>query len=470
MSLFIEKILHPIIRYKLKKETDKWLDEVEDWKLSDWRNFQAERFEELKKSDNFRFIESYFPYLKELGYEELVDVGSVDYYPCPPPEFPYKTYVSTTGTVRKKFVLYTRDDLIWVARGVRRVLRLAFRELPSDRFFMMHSGRPYASWAYSHIVKNFIKYYVEVEIRELSDIDIAISKAKIFGPFNVIGGAQAYQTRFLESLDKKDSRAIFGEPVTIITGADILYPTVLDEFKGFLNKFGVEEGYICDFYGASEVPVIGVTPEEYYTRDRYDLLFMPDVSIQVLEMKNGKRKNLLDAEKGDEGVLLSTPLFQFMIPNYRLKDIVRVVGRDPKTGLPTLKVLGREMYKVVFRHKSIGRVEGYTGVMFKIGRGAPLNVYDFDAFMRVFKTRYLLVVDKGDKKDLFRLYVEKPIKLEEFVEAMEKNKIVKPLYQAYIAGRLEIEIVRVDLKHLDVDFGDRIVGQPKIPKVIVRGL
>jgi len=462
MYNLLNKIKGALIRWKLKRIAKKWIEETENWKKTDWKDFQEERFEGLKLSS---WTLRLFPDVQNYSYDELINYPPVNYYPSVPPDFKAAIRVSSTGTVKQKIISYTRNDVLWIARSVGRLLHLSFETLPNDLSLLIHSGPPYASWAYTHMSKNLVRKLIDIEVKDPESLIGQLNLAKKFGPYDAIGGSQAYLVMLIENLGK-DVHKIFRNDTVVVTGGDVLYDSIIAYFKARLSDLGIDRVYIDDFYGASEVPVIGIIPERYYVREKYEHLFMPESAVQILVKEDGTKVNLFDAKPGDSGKLLSTLLFDLMIPNYNLKDIIYVTGRDPKTGLPTFKVLGREMYKVTIEHPLIGVVKGYTGTMFKL-LAAPMNTFAFDSLMARFKTRYLLLIFIKKGKVIFELYTEKPIEEKFLVKQFQYDPLLKPLYQIYISGLLEIEIKKIDLSYTKFILNRKLTGQPKIPRVLL---
>ncbi|MGQ4891821.1 MAG: hypothetical protein ACP6IP_04940 [Candidatus Njordarchaeia archaeon] len=448
----LQRIMRPLIKREVIKASKEWHEKTKDWKKEEWRNYQAERFEYLKGNP---WTSQVFPEIKKYTYETLLDYPATKDYPEFPEGFPAYRVVHTTGTTRRKFVKFTKEDAMLTAKAIGSIVigQVGLGKIKNSLLIAGEEG--YISAVATSILSFFTKKYLSLYANEFVDKLPLIYKK---GPYDFFFAAQVIILSVLENMD----RNIFVDDVIISHTGDVMFPSFMEYVKERLSEFGVSRVHFADGYGTSEIPVIAVS--EDFLRDKINLAPVAETCVQIIEKEDGERVNLFDAKPGDKGRLLLTPLFSLMIPNYVIGDIVEVVGVD-RRGIPTYKVLGRDLYKVRIKHPRLGVIEGYSGAMFKIF-AVPVNTYSFDELMGKLKTRYLLLITKEGNRAVLNLYTEKPISKELLIKQMKINQGLFPLYEGITTGLIDVEVKKENLSYLEFFVENWRGGHLKVPKVL----
>lgn len=396
-----------------------------------------------------------FPNLARVDYDDLVDYPSTDDYPEYPSDFPVEAYVYTTGTVKRKIVKFSKEDLMYNAKTIGALIFEAYGEEEVDNSLLIAGGRNYISGLGANILKMYTRRANLIYADEWLD---RIEHIKRRGPYDVIYGAQIILTGLLEKLDQ----GIFSEEVTFVNMGDVLYQSIVEYWNEKIRALGDYELFVFDQYGASEVSLIASSKE--YKKKKLDLSPHPEMAIHILEKDDGKRINALKAKVGDRGRLLLTPLYTFVIPNYRIGDVIEIIG-FAKNGLPYYRVLGKDLRKVSLKHPKLGVLEGYTAPMFKVF-AVPVNIVAIDRMMARFKTKYLLLVKREGNKALFELYTEKKISKEAILQQMKADVNLFPIYEVIQSDLADLEIHEENLSFVDIFTSNWTWGHIKIPRVI----
>ena len=454
----LQRLLRPLIRRKVIKEGGKWAEETLNWGVSEWKTYQANRFDELKKNE---WTSKGFPGLKNITYDELPNYNKTLEYPTFPEGFPaYKT-VFSTGTIKRKLIKFTKDDMFFIAKSTAAEFQKAANSVGKevDRDFLaLVGGDAYVSGSLAAIASLFMKRVVSFDPIQMKE---NYKRIKKLGPFNGIMGIQAFILVFLEQLDEN----IFGDDLWILEGGDILTPSVRNYLKERIDNLGDIDLRLIDVYGCSE-GVLMAMANEFLNHDP-SLIIWPDMDIMLIEKENGEMVNILDAKTGDKGVLYLTPMFTYMIPNYRLGDIIEISGYSNKFKLPKIRVLGRETYKITIKHPVLGEVEGFSGAHLRIF-GIPFNTWAFDNLMSKISSNYMLITEKEGNKAIFKLYIDKKVSKEFLIKQFENDMDLYPIYLGIATNVIDLEVIQSRFSHADLVFSNWRGGQLKIPKVIVK--
>jgi len=452
------RILFPFIKKKFIKEGGSYAEKTINWGIEDWKTYQANRFDELKSNEWTRRA---FPKLKDVTYDELPFYDKTLEYPTFPDNFPAYRTIYSTGTIKRKLIKFTKEDMLFIARTIVGELQKATNSIGKviDRNLLaLAGGDAYVSGSVATIVSLAVKRAITFDPIQMKK---NISRIKKLGPFNVIAGILAFLFVFLEQLDE----SIFSDDLWLVTGGDALTPSVQTYLKNKIKELSDVDPYLMDSYGCSEGVMLGLSME-FLERDP-SLVIWPSLDIMVLEKENGEMINILDAKKGDRGILYITPMFTFMIPNYKLGDIIEITGFSNKFNLPKIRVLGRQTYKVTIKHPVFGEIEGISGAHLRIF-GIPFNTWAFDRFMSKLSGNYTLIVEKEGNKALFKLYADKKISKEFLVKQFENDIDLQPIYHGIINNVIDIEVKPINFTHADLVFSNWKGGQLKVPKIIVK--
>ena len=449
-------ILHSIKKLLLKKyvirESKKWYEITLDWGISEWRTYQEDRFNILK---NNKWTKKIFPGLQNISYDELVYYPITEDYPSLPSDFPAYKSLYTTGTIKKKLVKLTKDDMILFAKVVGRIVEKNWGINKAKRSLSIAGEREYISGVGAELADVFIQKNFTVYANNFID---KLDEIKDKGPYDLLYAAQLLVIVLLERIKEN----IFEDELIIVTGGDVFYESFVEFVKDKLHSLGVKDVHFCDLYAATETSLMAASRD--VLKGLYELEMVPDICIQIIEKENGERVNIFDAKKGEKGRILPTPMMTLMMPNYNIGDVIEIVGKHD-SGLPIYRVLGRNLHKIKIKHPKLGVIEGQGGAMFK-AFGLPINVYAFDKLMSKLKTKYLALVKKEGNKALIELLTEKPLEKEFIVQQIKTSIELYPLYEGLLTGHIDIEVKQEDLKYLEFFVENYRGGQLKMPRVI----
>lgn len=334
-----------LIAPKLVKSYTQWYFETIDWKKNDWRNWVAEEFERLKKS---RWTLRNYPNLRNISFEDLVNSPISEKYIEASDDFPGVMKYVSTGTVERKTIKFSKSDTKKIILGVGRHIWLMRGEARFRNALMMGSlglaSGTFMGYVSYMISRNFL--FVEGGKWRKH-----ISKIIKNEPYDLIGTPLPYYVDFLRNFNED----IYWDLTFWIGSGDIM--------TSYLRNMVVRKGqefnkifYPVDTYGASECIIIGMeVPPNIVNAVQY----APETNILLLKKEDGSLINIFDAKPGDIGELLTTPLFDYMVPNYPLNDIVEIVEDETKFGLPSFRILGRKSVKIDLDLHSLGHLEGY---------------------------------------------------------------------------------------------------------------
>lgn len=436
----------------VRKASLEWYEKTKDWSVEEWKDYQAKRFDEMKKNP---WTSKVYPDLREVSYEDLLNYPMTVDYPEYPDGFPALIVIYTTGTTRKKTVMFTKEDALFNAKVIGALVHEMVGFDKAENVLSIAGERNYVSEMAAKSIGLFVKKNVMLYADEFVDkLDYIVKR----GPYDAIYAAQVVIMSLLEKIKTK----FLKDGAIILHTGDIMYESFVNFVNETVKKQGTNKVYLIDAYGASESPLLGVSHDSF--NGILDLRPVLATSIFILEKENGERVNLLDADVGERGKLLITPMYTLTIPNYKIGDIIEITGRTKK-GLPLYKVLGRDLYKVTFKHPKIGVVEGYSGAMFKIF-AIPFNTYAFDKLMGRLKTRYLAFIEKEATKATIKLYVEKDIDKDFLIQQLKADVHLLPLYEGIVMGNLDIEIYKENLSFLEIFNENWKGGHLKVPRVI----
>jgi len=114
-------ILKYFIAPKIVKKYSKWYIETQDWKKTDWRNWVAEEFERLKRTP---WTLKNFPKLKDITFDDLPNFPITEEYKEAPEDFPAFITFNSTGTVSRKTIALSKNDMIKIASSIGRTIWL----------------------------------------------------------------------------------------------------------------------------------------------------------------------------------------------------------------------------------------------------------------------------------------------------------------------------------------------------------
>ena len=107
---FLKKfIIRYIYRPILVRKYTKWYIETRNWKKNDWRNWLAEEFEKSKRT---KWTLRNYPELMNYSMEDMVNYPVSEEYKDYPEDYPAVITTFSTGTIRRKVIKWTREDMI----------------------------------------------------------------------------------------------------------------------------------------------------------------------------------------------------------------------------------------------------------------------------------------------------------------------------------------------------------------------
>ncbi|MCD6491783.1 MAG: hypothetical protein J7K59_05805, partial [Candidatus Korarchaeota archaeon] len=213
----------------------------------------------------------------------------------------------------------------------------------------------------------------------------------------------------------------------------------------------------------------GILGFEIPTKLQQADIYVPETHLAFIKRENGELVNILDAKKGETGEYIITTLQKYIIPNLRLHDIVKVVEVNTPLGLPAIRILGRVAHKEVIETKTLGEIKGISGLNIRV-KGIIFNDYYLTNFIeREFEMKHLIILEEKEDYVVMRLYCDKHINLEAFLEKLGKDKDTGYLVDDYKNGVLKIEIIPDP--EVIKEFEEKIIstrgGQATIPRLIL---
>ncbi len=420
-------IFKHLIVPKLVKAYTKWYFETRDWRKADWRNWVAEEFERLKMSP---WTLRHYPQLKDITFEDLPNLPITEKYKEAPEDFPAAMTYRSTGTVAHKKISFTKNDLkkivssfgrsIWLVKGekqFRNGLFMGFPGLGSGVFFS-YIQYIFAKKSFFVIAGQWRKY-----VRKI------IKK----GPYDVLVLPIPYLVDFVKNFDTD----VFEDIAFWVTGGDV----VTEHIRRLIINRGIELDkifYPVDGYLASECVGIGIELPPTITNA---LQYIPETNIALIKKDDGRVINIFDAKPGDRGEILITPLFEYMVPNFPLYDIIEIVSDETKYGLPALRVLGRIGVRVDMELKTLGHIRGYFSMYVRV-MGIIIDGFVYTNLLgEKFDTDHVTLIHPRGNKVIMRTYTEKPISKDSLLEAIKRDEKIYYLYDDIVNELLEIEVI-----------------------------
>lgn len=436
---------------------NRWAKRTVDWRADDWINYLHETFDAFKKTKWTRKI---FPGVVDLDYSELVNFRVIDEFPDYPQDYPKYLEWWSSGTVKKKVIRLSKKDAIMISRSIGRFLH----NIGGTDFRNVLGITSVPPFATANLIKFSLpllsKRYMVVKIYEVEEnIEKIINNAKYDGFVTLTG----FLSPILENLIAKYD--IFHEDLAIGLTGDVLVDSIIKKLDEYIKKW-ISNYSIYNFYACAEAGIIGVSDQDYH-----DLIYYPDSNGVMILTEKGKLIDIFKASKGLVGEVVLTIFRELMIPNYNLHDLIEITGRDPKTGLPTFSVLGKNVRKVMMDLPSLGEIQGESGAVLRVA-GAPLNTKELDAIFATLGVEYLVIIDDYRIKANFTIYTDKKINVEKFFNELQKNYIMNIWAEKYNIGIVNFEFITD--KELIERYRDFIIESikerrsPKIPRIIVR--
>lgn len=432
-----------------------WFIKTRDWKKNDWRNWVAEEYEKLKTSP---WTLKNYPQLKDTSFEDLVNMPLTSNYIEAPDDFPTVLRYESTGTVERKMIKLSRNDANKAILGIGRNIWL-IRGEPKFKNALMMGSLGLASEAFMNYVSYVIaRNAIFIEGGKWRDNVEKIIRRK---PYDLIGAPLPYYYDFLKNFDHD----IYYDLTFWIGSGDVMTTKIR---KTVINK-GASLGklfYPVDTYGASECILLGMEiPPEVVEAVQYS----PETNILLIKKENGELINIFDAKPGDVGEVIITPLFDYMVPNYPLNDIIEVITGESKFGLPTFRIIGRRGIPVDVELNTLGRIKGYFSmyprILGIIIDGKRIN----DLLGKEFDTESIILIKEKEGKISVLIYVERDISTEEFIERLKNSKDIKYLYDDIQNGLIELELIKDPevIEEISNYYYNKFGSQTTVPRAII---
>ena len=453
---FIKKfIIRYIYRPFLIRKYTKWYIKTRNWSKNDWRDWLSEEFEKCKKT---KWTRRKYSDLMKYTMEDMVEYPVNEEYEDYPENYPAVITSVSTGTIKKKIVKWTRADLIknfiafgrtiWWLKGESRFRNML---LMGGAGVISGEGSKYAIDFISS--KGIAKEFESI----IQNFDIIKKKE----PFDLVFTSLPYLIPFI----KKINENIFYNPSFFLITGDRVSPyirhLVIDLGKRLDSTI-----YPMDFYGCAEGGILGF---EIPTKLQQVDIYVPETHLAFIRKENGELVNILDAKKGDVGEYIITTLQKYVIPNLRLHDVVEVVEENTPLGLPAIRILGRVAHREEIETKSLGLIRGISGLNLRV-KGIVFNDYYLTNFIEnVFKMKHLILLEEKEDYVIMRVYCDKHIKLEDFLEKLAEDKDTGYLINDYKNDVLRIEVIP-DPEVIE-EFEKKIFltrgGQATVPRLIL---
>jgi len=436
---------------------DQWAKKTADWKMDDWINYVHGTFDMFKKTE---WTKKVFPEIENLNYDDLVNYRVIDEFPDYPPDYPKYLEWWSSGTVKKKVIRLSKKDSIMISRSLGRftynISRARFRNILG-----ITSVPPFAT---ANLIKFSLpllsKRYMVVKIYEIEEnIERIIKNAKYDGFVTLTGFLSPLLDKVIAKYD------IFHENLAIGLTGDVLIDSVVKKLENYLRKW-ISRYNIYNFYACAEAGIMAISDRDYH-----NLIYYPDSNGIMVLTEKGNLIDIFRAKKGVVGEVVLTIFRELLIPNYNLHDIIKITGRDPKTGLPTFSVLGKKVRKVMMDLPDFGEIRGESGAVLRVA-GAPLNTKDFDAILAELGVEYLVIIDDYRMKANFTIYTDRKIDEGTFLEKLRKCYIMNIWAEKYNLGIVNFEFI-TDREMIEkyrnfIIEVTREKRSPKIPRIIVR--
>ena len=450
MPSLLFKIFKPFITRKVYETGRKFLEETENFKGDDWIDYQVKKFDELK---NTTWTLKVFPDLKETSYDDLDDFPITEEYPQYPADFPVERIAYTTGTIKRKTIMFTKRDMKDLQLSSAKMVYSLSRGKIVNKSLAVIGGRNYGSGMAAVLLEFMSK---KVVTATPSDFFSKASMDRIAkkGPFDLITGIPAFIVRLLDVYGHK----ILAEDAKFMFGGDVLYDSLVKFIKEKAEE-GNKRAKIYNLYVSTETMFISRSIE---TDKPQRMRYMPELNICHVEGEDGKHYNIFKAPKGTLGAIYPTILRDLVVPKYDIRDLIKVV--DFEKGLPIIEVLGRKTYNVTITLPDVGEIKGESGALLKI-LGIPINTYTFDEVISKILKNYIAVIYvKGEKGNIV-FYSDKAVDPEFITKQFTLAFELTPIIHGVESGSISIDVVKTDLDPGKI----KVSGKPplKVPKVII---
>ena len=448
-------IFKHFIAPRIVKEYTRWYFETRDWKKADWRNWVAEEFEKLKRSS---WTLKHYPQLKDTTFEDLSSFPISEEYKEAPKNFPAVITYKSTGTKAQKIIKLSKGDIrkallgvgrhIWLIKGEPRFkcgLYMGFPGLASEEFL---------SYA-SYIVSKKSMFIIAGQWRDY--VNEIIKRA----PFDFMSLPLPYFVDFLKNF-KED---IYDDISFWTTWGDVMTEYIRGLFMQ-KSKELKKIFYTVDLYGVSECLYAATELPPNVTKQ---MQYMPETNIMLIKKENSEIINIFDAKSGDRGEVLLTPLFDYMVPNYPLYDIIEIVNDESPFGLPTLRVLGRKGISIDMELKTLGHIRGYYSIYVRI-MGIIIDGYEYTRLLGTkFGTDHITLIEEKKGRVILRTYTERFVAREDLIEAIRKDKKLYYLYDDIKNSLLDVELIADPqvINEVKEYYYTRYGSQATIPRIII---
>ncbi|MEX2689656.1 MAG: hypothetical protein Q6351_004960 [Candidatus Njordarchaeum guaymaensis] len=458
MSSILRYFQKKIFGFYLRRLVKKWCEETDGWKRNDWINYLKDRFEEKKKT---RWTRLMFPKLMEYTYEELDSYPVTYNWPIYPSAFPVAAQWSSTGTVKRKLIKVTKEDILDIVKGVGRLGYKYIMQGIIEKELLLYWREESASGS----LMKLQKIWSAKEAYLISPLNIKeeIPKVKKNAPYDMISASTpASLVLLLKNIDFP----ILKEGGIIVSSGDLLSPSLKKLISEMIEGLGTSNFRIFDFYGSSETIMIA---GGFVGMQEQKLTYFPDLVSLRIQRADGSITDIFRAKRGDVGTVIPTILMTLVVPNYNLGDVIEVVNPGDGKHLPEIRVLGREIIKIDQDHPELGKIRGFSGAIVKF-LGVPVSTYALDElFTNKLKTRYLVVLEMENNEGKVTIYTNRNINLNFVLEQLKNSRNLYNLYLLYKSGLLEFKLVHNNkvVKHYEELFLEKEGTKPFMPRIIV---
>ena len=422
-----ELIFRFFVAPKMRKKVNEWYFTTKSWKKNDWRNWVAEEFERVKKTP---WTLKKFPHLKDVTFEDLPSLGVAEKYEEAPPDYPAITQFYSSGSAERKLIKMSKGDLFKIVLQLGRLIWLMKNEPKlKNGLILTFFGLP------THRVSSLARYVFFRKSLIISrgtwrdNLKTIIKHAPFDGFFSVM----PFTLDFWKHIDVD----IFDDITFYATSGDIL----TDYLRELMINKGKEFGkmiYPVDIYSSAEE---GILASEIPPTIVNELQYFPETHIALLRKENGEIINLFDAKPGDRGEILVTPLFDYTIPNYPLKDLIEVKSDESILGLPTYKIYGRSGQPVDLELEKLGRIKGIHAAFIRV-KGININAYAYTNLLaKYFHTDHFTLIYDRPEKVVMVTYVENHVDKNDLLEKIKKSEDISYFYNDIINGWVDLEVI-----------------------------
>jgi len=430
-------ILSRLIKNKIRELATEFFNEARSWGKARWREYIEKQFERSKTKWTLKI----FPWLKEASIDDLLGVGENDWVP-PPKGYPKILEIASTGSIRRKIVPITKTDVIESAKWLGYLILKAHTlgEGFVRNFLGIFAERQFTEIACRLIKTFFSQGSVLIKAREFhKKIDVIHKKI----PFDVMFVVTPFLKIFFSSIEKNP----FVDGATISVGGTVATPDLRRGVREFAEKHNINL-YFMDIYGATEVGLMGAEGSKIGLSNA--MAYLP-THVGIIRTEDGKAVNILDAPRGTRGEYLVSKFGDYMIPNYKIGDIIEVVETDTAFGTPAIRVLGRApVIPIEMRLSKIGEIKA-NGMWFL---RLPTCCLSGLIYMGLLEEgiNSLFVVEDRKTKSVCRIYVTKPLSVDKFKEAVLK-------YDPDFSATYLIRLIDEGITEIDIVYDPDVVKE-----------